>query len=213
MYTLYYCSETAAMAPLILLEELGVDYRLEPVDLRHGAHREPRFAEINPEMKIPALVEADGRIVCETAAILVHLAAREGGAHLMPVPGDAAHGFFWQWLFRLTNSVQTTFALYYHADQYCAGEGARADLVTCAEARLDGGFERLDRALGDGPWFLGETYSLIDPFLYTLSCWGSPMTRPPATYPNIAAFRARMETRAAVRRVMEIEARGIGSPV
>ncbi len=211
MYRLYYSPGTAAMAPLILFEELGVAYRLEPVDMRSGAHRAPDFAAINPEMKIPALVDDDGRVVCETAAILVHVAARAGGGHLMPAPGDAAHGAFWQWLFRLTNTVQTAFMHFYHADQYCADEAARADLAACAEKRLDEGFERLDRALGDGPWFLGADYSLIDPFLYTLSGWGGPMKRPPASLPAIAAFRARMEERPAVRRVLEIEARHEGA--
>jgi len=206
MYTLYYSPGTAAMAPLILFEEIGADYRLDLVDLAAGAHMRPPYSEINPECKVPALRCPDGGIVCETAAILVHVAVREGAGWLMPGPGEATHGRFWQWLFRLTNTIQTAFAHYYHADQYCEGEAARADLAACAEARLARGFARLDEALGDGPWFLGAAYSLVDPFLYTLSSWGEPMARPPAQLPNVAAFRARMEERPAVRRALAIEA-------
>lgn len=66
----------------ILLEELGVPYRVTAVDLAAGDQRKPEFLALNPNGKIPAIVDHDAGgeplPVFESGAILVHLAERHG---------------------------------------------------------------------------------------------------------------------------------------
>jgi GST-like protein len=67
----------------IMLEELGLRYRLVPVNLGRGEQRNPEFVKISPNAKIPAIVDPhgpDGRIVtlAESGAILIYLAEKHG---------------------------------------------------------------------------------------------------------------------------------------
>ncbi len=62
------------------LEELGLEYRVEPVDLETGAQKTPEFLSINPNGRIPAIIDRDEDdfVVFESGAILIHLAEKAG---------------------------------------------------------------------------------------------------------------------------------------
>jgi glutathione S-transferase len=64
----------------ITLEELGVDYEVHPIDLSSGAQKEPWFTAINPNGRIPAIVDRDndGFAVFESGAIMLYLAEQAG---------------------------------------------------------------------------------------------------------------------------------------
>jgi glutathione S-transferase len=61
-----------------LLEEMGLAYRLRPVDLLAGVEKDPEFLAINPGRFIPAIQDGDVTMV-ESIAILEYLMARYGG--------------------------------------------------------------------------------------------------------------------------------------
>jgi hypothetical protein len=71
-----------------LLEEMGLPYRLRPVDLLAGAENDPEFMAINPGGFIPAIVDGDVTMV-ESIAIMEYLMARYGPTPLAPAPSDA----------------------------------------------------------------------------------------------------------------------------
>jgi glutathione S-transferase len=58
---------------LLALEEVGADYRLEPVDLMTGAHKTDAYRKLNPTARVPTLVDGD-YVLWESNAILVYLA-------------------------------------------------------------------------------------------------------------------------------------------
>lgn len=81
----------------IMLEELGTAYRVHALDLSEFEHKEPWFLEINPNGKIPAIVDNDdGTAVFESGAILIYLADKFGG--LLPPVGDGRRTACVQWL-------------------------------------------------------------------------------------------------------------------
>jgi glutathione S-transferase len=80
----------------IALEELGLDYTLHSVNIRTGAQKAPEFITLNPNAKVPVLVDhdsTDGKLILrESAAILVYLAEKTG--KLLPISGiDRARVF------------------------------------------------------------------------------------------------------------------------
>jgi GSH-dependent disulfide-bond oxidoreductase len=80
----------------IALEELGLDYALHGINVRKGEQKAPDFIALNPNAKVPVLV--DGPLVLtESAAILVHLAEKTG--KLLPTSGEGRARVFEQLFF------------------------------------------------------------------------------------------------------------------
>ncbi len=80
-----------------LLEEMGLPYRLRPVDLITGVRHDPEFLAINPAGFIPALQDGD-TIMVESIAIMEYLLARYGPSPLAPQPFDPAFPAYQQFL-------------------------------------------------------------------------------------------------------------------
>lgn len=84
MITLYTANTPNGIKASIALEELGLPYRVHAIDLASGEQKEPWFLAINPNGRIPAIVDHDagGFAVFESGAILLYLAEKTG--RLMP---------------------------------------------------------------------------------------------------------------------------------
>jgi glutathione S-transferase len=80
-----------------LLEEMGIPYRLRPVDLLAGVENDPEFLSINPGGFIPAIQDGDVTMV-ESIAIMEYLIARYGPTPLAPAPHDRAFALYQQFL-------------------------------------------------------------------------------------------------------------------
>src|ERR1700759_921482 len=96
MLTIY--GEGRGFRPIWLLEEMGIPYRLRPVDLLAGVENDPEFLAINPGGFIPALQDGD-TVLVESIAIMEYLLARHGaGSPLAPQPADPAFPAYQQFL-------------------------------------------------------------------------------------------------------------------
>lgn len=79
------------------LEEAGAQYEYIEVDVMHGAGREPWFLKINPGGKVPVL-DDDGRIITESAAICIHVADKYPKSQLMPHAGTPERTECYKWI-------------------------------------------------------------------------------------------------------------------
>ncbi len=95
MIALYTWTTPNGLKPLILLEELGLPYETHWIDIGKGEQHEPNFLRINPNGKIPALVDDDVRVF-ESGAVLMHLAEKTG--RFLPASGQARADVL-TWLF------------------------------------------------------------------------------------------------------------------
>ena len=78
------------------LEEVGVPYEYVEIDLMRGEGREPKFLEINPAGKVPVL-DDDGTIITESAAICMHVADKYPQSRLMPPAGTLERSQCYKW--------------------------------------------------------------------------------------------------------------------
>ena len=83
MIDLYYYTSPNARKALMMLEEVGLPYRVQWVDITAGDQHEEAYARINPNGKIPALIDDDGPggrpvVLFESGAILLYLAEKTG---------------------------------------------------------------------------------------------------------------------------------------
>jgi glutathione S-transferase len=202
MYRLYYYPSNASLAPHMLLEELGAPYALELVDRDRDVQKSPEYLRLNPQGLIPTLVDGD-LVLWETAAILLHIADREGFA---PALGTAERAQYYKWMAHLTNPIQSEYLIYYYPERYAADEAGIAAVKSRAEAHLVERFARIEAQLGDGPYLLGARLSAADFLLLMLVRWGRNMSPAPSDLPNLGRHARHLLERPAVIRVFEREA-------
>jgi glutathione S-transferase len=204
MYKLFYSPGSAAMAPHAALEETGAPHELVLVDTKSNAHKKPEYLKLNPNGRIPTLVDGD-QVIYESAAIMLHLADKHPNSGLAPAVGTADRARYYQWLVYMTNTVQEAYIEYFHADYYAKTEPAQAEVKATAEARLQPMFGILDKALEKGPYLLGPAFSGADIFLMMMARWSRNMAKPAVTYPNIKRCVDQVLARPAVQRMMKAE--------
>ncbi|MEO0407951.1 MAG: glutathione S-transferase N-terminal domain-containing protein, partial [Cyanobacteria bacterium P01_A01_bin.135] len=95
MIDLYTYTTPNGRKPAILLEELALTYRIHKIDIGKGDQFSPEFVAINPNSKIPAIVDRDNDLaIFESGAILIYLAEKTG--KLLPTEvGDRAQVIEW----------------------------------------------------------------------------------------------------------------------
>jgi glutathione S-transferase len=206
MYTLYYYPSNANLAPHILLEEMGVPYRLELVDRKQQAHKTPEYLRLNPSGLIPVLTDG-GMALPETAAICLHLVDKHPEKKLAPKVGTSERAQFYRWQVYLTNTVQAELIIYYYPERLADDETGAEMVKRHAEERMGAMLDILEAQLAKsgGPWLLGTQYSAVDPYLFMMCRWTRNMANPARNRPLLKAFLDRMIARPAVKTAHEQE--------
>jgi glutathione S-transferase len=213
MLTLHYHPGNANLAPHMLLEELGVPYRLDLVDRANQAHKSSAYLKLNPNGLIPVLVDGD-LVLYETAAICLHLADTHPHARLAPPLGTPARAHFYKRLIWLTNTMQAMLLHYFYGERLvdAGNASATAQIKAHAEMRVGEMLDQLDAELaGHGqPWLLGGEYSAVDPYALMLCRWTRGFARPARNLTHLAPYLQRVLARPAVQRTFEQE--GLAKP-
>ncbi|PCI41908.1 MAG: glutathione S-transferase [Rhodospirillaceae bacterium] len=147
----------------VMLEELGLDYTAHPINIMQNDQFTPEFLAINPNNKIPAIVDSDGPItVFESGAILMYLAEKVG-SNLLPSSGPERYATL-QWLMLQMGGVGPMFGQVHHFYKF-----AKED-VPYAKKRYSDEMHRLygvlDKRLGEVEYLSGADYSIADIAMY-----------------------------------------------
>ena len=191
----------------IAIEELGLPYKIVPVAIGKGEQFKPEFLTINPNHRIPAIVDHDGPggqalTLFESGAILIYL-AEKAGLLIPAAPGERYACL--QWLMFQMGGVGPMFGQLNHFANYAPAKIAYAIERYQNEAtRL---VRVLDKRLGAAPYLAGEQYSIADiatfPWIRTLV--GRGMLALDGS-PGVARWMAAIEARPAVVRGLAIMA-------
>jgi glutathione S-transferase len=212
MLQLYYYPGNASMCVHMSLRELAVPFELVLVDRATNAQRAREYLRLNPNGTIPVLV--DGTLVLhETAAILLHLADTHPAARLAPALGTPERALFYKWLFWLSNTLQATIMVHAYPERQIevADEGLIAQVRRQAQRRIGDQLELLEAQLraNDGPWLLGDTFSVLDPFAFMLCRWtrnfDASIATPARARPALEPYLNRMLQRPSAQQVFADE--------
>lgn len=189
----------------IMLEELGLDYTVHPIDIMAGDQFKPEFLAINPNNKIPAIVDHDGPggepiTVFESGAILIYLAEKTG-SDLLPAAGPARYAAL-QWLMWQMGGLGPMFGQVHHFVKF-----AKED-VPYAKKRFTDEMLRLygvmDKQLAGQPYLAGDAYTVADIATYP---WVSRHPWHPmelSDYPNVQRWYDMVGLREAVQAGMNV---------
>ena len=151
--TLHYHPYSRAAGTLWALEEAGVPYQLQVVDILKGAQKQPGLLALNPMGKLPTLVDGDV-VVTEAAAIALYLADRYAAGRLAPPLDDPRRGTYLRWSFFAPGVIEPAVMAKgsgWEVKEVSAGWGNHASMIAAAES-----------AVAKGPFLLGEEFSMAD---------------------------------------------------
>lgn len=163
---LFYIPASCALAPHIVLHELGLDATLVKVDHRlHTTHEGANFYDINALGYVPALELDDGNILREGTAILQYLADLRPASRLAPANGTFERYRLQEWLNFLATEIHKGFIPLLYAS--LAGK-----YVDTARPKLEQRYQWIDAQLAGSDYLLGDTFSVADAYLFALTGWG-----------------------------------------
>jgi GSH-dependent disulfide-bond oxidoreductase len=147
----------------IALEELGLDYKVIPVDIAAGDQFRPEFLKITPNHRIPAIVDSEGPggkpfTLFESAAILIYLSEKAGGK-LIPKDPIGRYKCL-EWMMFQMGGIGPMFGQWNHFGAYAAQKHPYAiERYSSEVARLT---RVLNHRLEDKSWLAGDEYSMAD---------------------------------------------------
>ena len=162
MLKFYYNAAPNPMKVALFLEESGLAYEPVPVDTRNGDQHQPEYLAVNPNAKVPA-IDDDGITMFDSNAILLYLA--EKTQKFLPDNTPQARAQLLSWLMFVASGVGP------YSGQAVHFKHNAPEKLAYAINRYDFEAERhygiLDRRLGEMPYMLGETYTIVD-----MAVWG-----------------------------------------
>ncbi len=129
------------------------------------------LAPLNPLGQIPTLVMPDGTVMTESAAIILHLAEVAPDANLVPARDHPQHTAFLRWLVFLVAAVYPTFTFGDVPKRWVAGDADAAKALRVSTDEHRNMLWRYVEGQIKGPWFLGDTWSALDLYMWPMTFW------------------------------------------
>lgn len=198
---LYYAPATCALASLIALEEAGARYEPVRIDFAASQQTSPGYLAINPKGRVPAL-ETDRGILTETPAILAYIAQIHPAAGLAPVSDPFAFAAVQAFNNYLCATVHVAHAHRPRAHRWADDPAAQESMRRKVASNMSDCFQLIETGLPEAPWVQGESYTICDPYLFTISRWLEGDGVDIARFPRVAAHAKRMAGRPAVQKAL-----------
>jgi GSH-dependent disulfide-bond oxidoreductase len=162
MLKFYYSGAPNPTKIALFLEEAGLPYEPIAIDTRRGDQHKPEFLAINPNAKVPAIVDGDATVF-DSSAILLYLGEKTG--KFMPAKSDKARGELLSWMMFVASGVGPYSGQSVHFRNYAPDKIEYAINRYAFEAQRHFGI--IDARLGKNKYMLGDTYTIVD-----MNVWG-----------------------------------------
>ena len=195
MINSYFNLSPNPMKVALLLEELGVPYEPVPVDPRKGEQFSPEYLAINPNAKVPAIVDGD-TTVFDSNAILLYLAEKTG--RFLPEPNGSRRGELLSWLMFVASGIGPYSGQAVHFHHFAPQPQAYA--VNRYDFEVERHYKIVDERLGRQRYMMGDDYTIVD-----MALWGWARLMPRALdddqalnrFPNVKRLHDEIHARPA----------------
>lgn len=201
MLDFYFHATPNSMKVAVLLQELQLAFQVRPIDIFRGEQHAPEFLKINPNAKVPAIVD-DGVTVFDSHAILLYLGEKHGQFIPKDPVGKAA---MLSWLQLVATGLSPFSGQAVHFLHYAPED------LPYAKNRYVGELQRhyrvFDERLKNGRWLAGEEYTIAD-----MALWGWAASagyifgdKGLEDFPHVSRFMQQMAERPAVLRALAMK--------
>ena len=204
MMKLYYAAHTCALASHIALEDAGAEYSTVRISFAAEEQRKPEYLAINPKGRVPALVTGRG-ILTETPAMLAFIAQSFPQARLAPLDDPFAFAEVQAFNSYLCATLHVAHAHRMRGTRWADDPAAIAAMQRKVPDSVGACYELIESKMLRGPWVMGDSYTICDPYLFTVAQWMEGDGIDPSRFPKVRDHRQRVSERAAVRKAIAEE--------
>jgi glutathione S-transferase len=201
MLKLFYAPSTCALASRIALEEAGADYELARVNFAENEQRSPEFLKVNPKGRVPALVTDKG-VLTETPAILAYIAQTFPAAQLAMLDDPFEFARLQAFNSYLCSTVHVNHAHSRRGARWANLQSSFDDMKSKVAETMAASMRLIELDLFEGPWVMGEQYTIADAYLFTMESWLKGDGVDITDFPVIKDHFERMQARPAVQRAL-----------
>jgi GSH-dependent disulfide-bond oxidoreductase len=204
MLTFYFNGSPNPTKVALFLEESGLPYEPRPIDVRKGEQFDPAYVALNPNAKVPTIVDGDVTVF-DSNAILLYLAEKTG--QFLPPDTPADRAAMLSWLMFVATGVGPYTGQAVHFRHFASESLPYADQRYQFEAKRH--FAIVDQRLAERPFMLGDTYTIVDmalwgwarmiPFVLGEDAW--------ARLPNLKRLHDTIDARPAASRAKSLKDR------
>ena len=196
---LYFSPGACSLAPHIVAHELGIPLTLEKVDMKlkqtaSGAD----FTAINPKGYVPALELDNGELLTEGPVISTYLADLKPESGLVPPNGTLARYRVQEMLGYINSEIHKSFSPLFNP---ATSPELRQDRMDYLRKR----FGLIERTLANSPWLTGDSFTIADAYLFTVSSWAAYVKFDISEFTALQDFRQRAAQRPAVQAALLAE--------
>lgn len=201
MIDLYALTSPNVQKVYIMLEETKLPYREHFVDVWKGEQYSPDFIKLNPNAKIPAIVDHDGPggkpiTIFESGAILLYLAEKSGKF----LPSDLARRYeALQWLMIQLTGIGPMFGQFTHFKMFAPKDKDTTYSLDRYQTEVKRLYEVLEHRLGAVPYIGGADYSIVDIATFPWARNHDAQGVKWEDHPNLARWFKAVEERPAVK--------------
>ncbi|MEK9803849.1 MAG: glutathione transferase GstA [Curvibacter sp.] len=188
-----------SLSPHIVLEELGLQYETDTVDLKgKKTGSGDDYLAINPKGYVPALQLDDGTVLTEGPAIFHYLPDHHPANKLAPANATLARNQLQSWLTFIGTELHKTFSPLFNPT------APEAWKETC-RANIARRLAWVNEQLAGQDYVMGADFSVADAYLFTVVGWTKFVKIDISAYPHLQAYLARVAARPAVMAALKAE--------
>ena len=196
---LYYSPGACSLSPHIVLHEAGLAFTAEMASTKtHQLKDGTDYFSINPLGYVPLLVLNDGTQLSEGPAIVQYIADQVPDKLLAPANGSMARYQLQSLLNFISTELHKGFSPLFNP-------ATPADYKPAVIEKLLSRMAWIDGQLDGKPYLMGDTFTVADAYLFTVTGWGAYVKVDLSGFANISAHRARVAARPAVQAALRAE--------
>lgn len=196
---LYYSPGACSLSPHIALREAGLAFEHVLASTKsHKLQDGTDYYGINPLGYVPMLELDDGTRLREGPAILQYIADLAPAKNLAPANGTMPRYRLQEWLTFIGTEIHKGFSPLFNPNM-------PEEAKTVFKTRLRSRYEWLDSQLAEKEFLMGNSFSVADGYLFTVTNWAKPTGVDLSDLANVNAWHARIAARPAVQEALKVE--------
>lgn len=201
----YYSPGACSTATHIALNEAGLNFEKEKVNLSEKTCGTGDYTKINAKGYVPALKLDNNEVLTEGVVLMQWIADQKPESNLLPKYGTMERYKAMEWLNYIATEIHKTYSPMFGIKKITNNTEAQADINTYYTNKLYKHFDYLTDKLGNNDYLMGSTFTVADAYLFTCLSWNKYVNVELSKWPKLDAYVTRIYKRDSVQKTLSAE--------